>query len=442
MNSTTIQIFLLLILRINSTSLEYPNSHSFDDEKPRVKRQHSLTAKPAKSNQQKVVDFSDNSEALPDDDGEYTGATLLKDSMNSFPSSFTICTSYMVKGGATGYRLLTLSDQDRQSWTHIKVDTFSTLTGYNVYIDKVFFSVTIETPIFPLDWSHYCLSLNSDSGMIRLVVDGAVLEEKVHEHALEVDVNRPSTLILDLGFRSQGEYSGETTNLNIFSSALSREIMERMTGGEECGAEGDYLSWEEAHWSLYSKAKLKMVVREEPCKTESKIQMYYGHSRMKDCMHHCQKLGRGRSPPLRALLELEIFRKELHSLSPDNDKGDILWLAATNEQVESEWRDYYTEERLNNYKKPWYAVHDTKYGSSHNCMRPDNAAWGETLCSDESAPGCPCQFSRRPVLHLRGLCGDSFLDTHYSPKHLPLNSIDLIFLGTSSTRITFDNFFF
>ena len=50
---------------------------------------------------------------------------------------------------------------------------------------------------------------------------------------------------------------GHVTNINIFSSALSVERMEALTeaGGAECGAPGDYVSWEEEEdWSLRSTA--------------------------------------------------------------------------------------------------------------------------------------------------------------------------------------------
>ena len=63
----------------------------------------------------------------------------------------------------------------------------------------------------------------------------------------------------------------------MFSSALSLERMVAWTtaGGEECGAPGDYLSWEEAEWTLHSAARmLKVEASEGPCRRESKIHVY------------------------------------------------------------------------------------------------------------------------------------------------------------------------
>ena len=60
---------------------------------------------------------------------------------------------------------------------------------------------------------------------------------------------------LVLGTRSIGGVwfapSHKVTNVNIFSSALSIERMKRMTGGERCVEEGDYLAWADMEWILH-----------------------------------------------------------------------------------------------------------------------------------------------------------------------------------------------
>ena len=64
------------------------------------------------------------------------------------------------------------------------------------------------------------------------------------------------TLILGLNGDSV-EMTGRTTNLNIFPSALSVTRMKKLTeaGLRECGAPGDFLSWEEAEWTLSIQGK-------------------------------------------------------------------------------------------------------------------------------------------------------------------------------------------
>ena len=68
------------------------------------------------------------------------------------------------------------------------------------------------------------------------------------------------TMVLGI-YAWNDEYTGQVSSLNMFSSALSLERMVGMTtaGGEECGAPGDYLSWEEAEWTLHSAARMLEV---------------------------------------------------------------------------------------------------------------------------------------------------------------------------------------
>ena len=73
---------------------------------------------------------------------------------------------------------------------------------------------------------------------------------------LDKDKYRPANLSIALGFDpfNELEFTGRVSRLNIFNSALSIERMVAQTtaGGEECGAPGDLVNWEEAEWTLHS----------------------------------------------------------------------------------------------------------------------------------------------------------------------------------------------
>ena len=152
-----------------------------------------------------------------------------------------------------------------------------------------------------------CASLDTVSGMVGLVVDGEVLEEKVHQEVFKEDENRPSTLNINIGYlkevSSAYEVTGQISNLNMYSAPLTTERMVAITqaGSEECGAPGDFLNWEEAQWKLTSKSKIEMVGElEGPCRRESVVNVYtavFLHQR--GCMEHCKKIGDGRIPPVR-----------------------------------------------------------------------------------------------------------------------------------------------
>ena len=73
--------------------------------------------------------------------------------------------------------------------------------------------------------------------------------------------------------------SNRVTNLNVFSTVLSIEEMQKMTKDENCGSEGDYLAWRDMQWSLkdkYGIARIEsMVDAAEVCKSHPPIN-YYG----------------------------------------------------------------------------------------------------------------------------------------------------------------------
>ena len=80
--------------------------------------------------------------------------------------------------------------------------------------DSPIFTGQSNNLFYPLQWTRVCLSLETNISFVRLVVDGVLLVEK----KVEVKGN-PDNLNLFLGiYKSNTEYPGQTTDLNIFSS--------------------------------------------------------------------------------------------------------------------------------------------------------------------------------------------------------------------------------
>ena len=106
-------------------------------------------------------------------------------------------------------------------------------------------------------------------------------------------------------------------------------------GSEVCGVPGDFLSWEEKVWTLHSQAKMvKVDELEGPCRREREMHVFTADFELhSDFMHHCEKLGKGRSPPVRTLEELETLQTEVQAITPNIAVLPWLWLAAT-DQVE------------------------------------------------------------------------------------------------------------
>ena len=95
--------------------------------------------------------------------------------------------------------------------------------------------------------TRVCLSIDSETSLPRMVVDGELLVEKKVRLSDQPDNLK---LVLGQGKREKSEYPGQITNVNIFSLALSTKQMKLQTKEEEgkCGLEGDFLSWKNLLW--------------------------------------------------------------------------------------------------------------------------------------------------------------------------------------------------
>ena len=373
-----------------------------------------------------MINFSGDNDNLPDTSHEYTGAYLKKPDI---PENLTICVAWMFEAWTTEFTTINLfqlkyedgSKNDGLQWANVDLDVHLSATDnkpqISVGIGGILFEVDIERALFPLTWTRVCLSLSTVTWHLRIVVNGELIKERLDiDPELMKKYALPGGLDMVLGHRTYDglEFTGMVSQVNIFSSTLSTARMVALTdgGGEECGAPGDYVNWDVEDWKLLSRASIQMVedggwvmvngrrvwIREGPCRRESKVTVYTGafkyHSaatndnKVSGCMEHCEKVGKGRSPPVRTLEEWDWMKKEVHAITPDIKELPFIWLAATDAEVEGEWKDAYPpHDQLNtSWAWPWtfYPRHNTK-GNSHNCLfwftiRYDPKAWAEELC--------------------------------------------------------------
>ena len=419
----------------------------------------------------KILDFSADNErpGRKDSNGSYTYASVEK---SSLPFSFTLCSAFMVEAWTSSYteaNVYTLLDDNRNPWLSLRLFSSPSQTKFTVTVFGTKFALTSHLKMSPLYWVRTCLSIESNSSKAELVVNGKLEGERTFQPGA-----RPMNLSLLLGLQLnkngavEFESTGRTTNFNVFSSALSTDQMEGLTtaGGEMCGRQGDFLSWEEAEWILHSEAKLVEVDRllDGPCRTEGKMHifpmLYHSHQ---DCMELCAKLG-GRSPPVTTLKEWETFKREIAAVTPlSMEKLPlIMWTSATEgdvdrklkrlahwpkgvEAMEGVWRDYYTGKVLENYTKPWYSSNgDTEEGESSNCLtyiaeRPmSKDELREWQCLGDWY-SCPCQYIDPPILSLRGVSPSCHVEKQrFALKQFPEDPQSIILVGIVSAQISYD----
>ena len=424
---------------------------------------------------QDVLSFSDDNDNKADRNGEYTSATLEKENL---PMSFTLCAAFMVESWNTNFNsalvLSILAIDEHSVWGAILIHASNSYTDYELMLAGSKISKKIYKVFFPLQWTRICAMMDWPwLGQIVLVADGELLGS--FEYQVGNDFARPLKLSLRLGELAETEFTGRVSDLNVFSSPLSVETMMNITeaGGQECGAPGDFLSWNEANWTLHSEAKTVEVESETegPCRRESKMQVFpanFGHTQ---CMQHCQKIVGGRSPPVTSQEEWDDLTREVDVVAPIHSMlPSAMWVSATEGDMngnltelphwpdfevvnnmsmkvmakERIWRDFYTGKRLGNWTKPYYSIYkkDMHDNETHNCIKvytdePWDRSWREEQCfSDDQS--CPCQYPHQPLLRLRGLCEGSSINQLFIPKQLPFDpdetpmKVSLILIGFST----------
>ena len=405
-----------------------------------------------------VLDFSADGDLEPDTNGEYTYASVL---LENFPSSFTLCTAFMVEHWkeAMNSPLFLLLDDQNNTWLYAELllVTGGRQTFITIQLVDTTMGVTFNSPFFPMQWSRICFSYNSKTSEANLVFNGKQsLEWEKPGWDIE---DQPANVYLILGQADGIESPGQITDLNIVTNpSLNLEEMTK-SGSVSCGAPGDFLSWKDAKWTLHSKAKIVQLNSSMgPCRRESAVYVYPMEDEhyQKDCMQLCEKL-RGRSPSVRTYEDWEVFVEELRFLGALSI--EYLWLSATEgdqglklyspdhwpkgtEAMEGVWRDYYTGEELANFTKPWSDdFQDMLYGEGDNCIQYDrdtnqSSSWTEWQCVDEII-GCPCTYDTPPVLTLRGYCSYTDVDVTYAPIWLTNDKARITMIGLVSSHIEY-----
>ena len=231
--------------------------------------------------------------------------------------------------------------------------------------------------------------------------------------------------------------SNKVTNLNIFSSAHSVEVMRQNTKRDKCFADGDYLAWTEMEWTLHGHAVLENIDTEEPCIGEPLVDVYdasddsNGIQSMELCMQLCENLGT-RAPSIRTVKEWTSIQDFFQRYGKPIG---ATWVAISDEEKEGEWRDYYTG-KVMNHTKAWASWAPNK-GREENCASLAKSSWGPAVLDDMPCEtkqyGCMCKRRPQSFLKLRGLCNDSSIDIYYKPMNNRTDIRKLKLIGLKTT---------
>ena len=121
-----------------------------------------------------VITFSDDNDKAPDSFGKYTGASLTKYDM---PKDFTICVAYMVEAWTTDSAAAELFWLRKKKpeifrWGKVSMYAAKNHTEFHVNLGRAYLMAISSRVLFPLTWTRVCVSLETSTGNVRLVVNG------------------------------------------------------------------------------------------------------------------------------------------------------------------------------------------------------------------------------------------------------------------------------
>ena len=303
-------------------------------------------------------------------------------------------------------------------------------------------AVNYALPLIPLQWSwlHICLAISCTQNHIKAVVNG--------QKIVDAQLSKPEgafcpeslfeKVVLFKGFGSPGvwhQVKGRVANLNIYSSLMRLEDMEKRTAGELCAKQdGDYLSWSNSSWELSGSAKWTEVEEEDLCRKDSRIQLFKTErlADINDCKRLCPKLHeQGKMTPFNQELKDRLIN--IKNVAPKSPKSIAVWLPIIKEN--GLWVDIYTRNRVSELEwSQGFPIND----SSRNCLMFVAGGQGHLNfpCQDYFSWFCTCHFHNHPFLRLRGLCKDSHMDLTYQPQNNPTNG-DLTYYGNIESSAKF-----
>ena len=179
-------------------------------------------------------------------------AFLQRDPHANLTASFTICSTARAATLTYPYGLVFFALGNTYFGQPFPVEKYfvsvqETSEGISTQYDfsKALGSTTQVAHVFSHKWVKSCVAFNQNLSQIQWVVDGAFVKNKTFSksHPLWMTTDLTGKLIVG------GTTDDKVTNVNVFSTALSVEVMEQNTQAGTCSEEGDYLAWRDMNWT-------------------------------------------------------------------------------------------------------------------------------------------------------------------------------------------------
>ena len=371
-------------------------------------------------------------------------ATLKSEDLAILSSNrLTICGSIYI-GFFRGYQLFYAVRTNRQEKLYLSLTIDNQDTTEEIYtaVLNYFGSITLsingaKLRLNPHSWSHACTSVDGDSGVVMVVING-VLAFNTTIKTKEFTENFPTVFQNNLvlgaskevvrGKTYQTQSEASVTNVNVFSGTMHCSEMVNITSKGLC-TDGDVVSWSKSLWMLTG--SVEEVIDEDIRKISQFPHLFRiadGFNRWSDCTSLCPRIQAGGKVP---------FTRHLWDAKHLSQQYSEGWFWAPYVyQTDGNFTDYYTNTDLD---PNFWGANEPNGGLKEQCTfwmgEKFEVKLFDIACNFWSKKlQCLCQFDRKPIFRLRGLCHGSKIDAHYTLTNLNRRSV---FMGLKNTVISF-----
>merc|ERR1711892_516799 len=383
---------------------------------------------------------------------------LTNDPISNLPEDFTVCSSLYIKYMTAENNFIEFFQANGSHWFQLDIEQLRDLDYFTERMTMHFGGKEHKfwksgVPIKPHTWYHLCLGLNTMSGHLRIVLNGYTVVNEVYSFFKDSQNIRPQSLIGKiLVFKTQHlGYWYQTrnifSNMNIFSSLLTKDSMVDITSGKDCAVKGSYLSWEDMEWKVAGSVTEGSVTLEDLCQQEnqSSVILPTTFRSWQQCMEFCPKLRQAKVIALHSKAEAVALTKWLFKITQDQltldyypgVPGGAFWIPFHDTENEGTWVQYDTNAPANAVEAQ---SDDLNGGRAENCGLFVAAwnGWNDWSCEIEKSQPimCACHQSQEMYLLLRGLCADSNIDQFYVPRNKKRHG-SFMLIGVKNTVIEF-----
>ena len=337
----------------------------------------------------------------------------------TLPESFTICSATARYPESNCQVFFTiLEDNDSHYLSALAWSDQVSSSLYYMVEEKLFTALQNISFHHPSQWIHSCMAITKSSSQLQIlwIVDGITVANRTIETAGRGPTTLKGKIIVGAVYDYWKNYESflwtsarfYLTNLNLYSSYLPLEKMQRLTkeGKRTCQDVGDIVAWGEAAWKTHGAVEIKSGHKNKICVARDSMILFREQFKTLDqCMQHCdQKVG-GRVKSVATREKLDEVYNFLSDKIKDIDEN--VWMSVTDPEQKGEWQDVYTGEPIDYMNASFpnqkdlasFAVLDA-YDFYHLEQYPGDIMKDKVYCLCSVGP-----------VNLRGVCQSSYYST-------------------------------